>query len=67
MTCKHELENLMGTADGFTCRACGMHFATYKDWQREAGLLVEEAPKPKKARKKKEETPDAGQHEDGNA
>lgn len=27
MDCKHELQNLMGTADGIVCRVCGRVFA----------------------------------------
>lgn len=31
MDCKHELKDLMGTADGIVCRKCGRVFADYKE------------------------------------
>ena len=56
--CKHPLEQLMGTADGIVCRACG---AVFKDFAEIEALNKPEEEKsaeaaetaPKKARKKK--------------
>lgn len=50
--CKHPLEQLMGTADGIVCRACG---AVFKDFAEIEALNKPEPekPEPKKARKKK--------------
>lgn len=54
MTCKHETEHLMGTAEGIVCRACG---ASFKDWndvikaRGEKPVEAQETPK-KRTRKK---------------
>lgn len=59
MDCKHELQFLMGTADGIVCRCCGRVFKNFAEIQAEAAPVAEkpaEAPAeaaPKKARKKK--------------
>ena len=54
MTCKHETEHLMGTAEGIICRACG---ATFKEWddviKARGEKPVEAHEKPKKTRAKK--------------
>lgn len=54
MTCKHETEHLMGTAEGIVCRACG---ASFEDWddvikaRGEKPVEAQETPK-KRTRKK---------------
>lgn len=55
MDCKHEIKDLMGTADGIVCRKCGRVFANYSEVQGE-DIPVEEKPArtQKKATKKKE-------------
>ena len=58
MDCKHELQFLMGTADGIVCRCCGRVF---KDFAEIQGVDAPAPEKPaekaeaaqKKARKKK--------------
>ena len=53
MTCKHETEHLMGTAEGIVCTACG---ATFKEWddviKARGEKPVEAQEKPKKTRAK---------------
>jgi hypothetical protein len=64
--CKHELQNLCGTADGILCRRCGLVFKSFAELRADAGE-PEEAPaapqaeeKPaKRGRKKKGENEDA--------
>lgn len=54
--CRHEVEHLVGTKDGITCRNCGKTFATFAE-------LVADRPKLKKEQaeevteKPTEETP----------
>lgn len=49
--CKHELRNLVGTADGIVCRGCGRTFKSF------AEIEANKAPMPKpRTRKKKEVT-----------
>lgn len=54
MTCNHETEHLMGTAEGIVCTACG---ATFKEWddviKARGEKPVEAQEKPKKTRAKK--------------
>lgn len=53
--CKHELPDLMGTADGIVCRKCGRLFSTMEEIAAE-NAPAQEAPaeKPKRTRKKKD-------------
>lgn len=54
MECKHEIQNLMGTADGIVCRACGRIFANINEIMA-ANTPVEKKPaKPAKKAAKKE-------------
>lgn len=48
--CKHELEKLIGTADGIVCSGCGKLFKDFAEIEADRG----EKPEPKKARKKKD-------------
>ena len=41
MVCTHDVEHLVGTADGITCKNCGKVFATFAE-------LEADRPKPKK-------------------
>lgn len=43
MVCTHDVEHLVGTADGITCKNCGKVFATFAEL---------EADRPKKQEKK---------------
>ena len=57
MSCRHEVEHLIGTKDGIKCRNCGKTFATFADLEADRPKKQEkevEAPaeKPKKATKK---------------
>ena len=63
-SCKHELSNLCGTADGILCRRCGRLFKNFAELRADVGepepapAQVEEktAPaKPKRTRKKSAE------------
>lgn len=61
--CKHEIRDLMGTADGIVCRKCGKLFADMdavnadRDPAPEAPAAEPEAPKkPARSRKKKGES-----------
>jgi hypothetical protein len=64
--CKHELQNLCGTADGILCRRCGLVFKSFAELRADAGE-PEDAPAAPKAeenpakrgRKKKGENEDA--------
>ena len=47
--CKHELEKLIGTADGIMCSGCGKVFKDFTELEADRGEKAE----PKKARKKK--------------
>lgn len=64
MSCKHDINHLMGTADGILCRSCGRLFASMDevlaerddgsaipDPDQEQEQVTEE--KPKRGRKKK--------------
>ena len=54
MTCKHEQQHLIGTADGIVCRACGETFKTWDDVitaRGEKPVGAQETPK-KRTRKK---------------
>lgn len=31
MSCNHDIEHLIGTAEGITCRACGAKFKTFDE------------------------------------
>lgn len=31
MSCNHDIEHLIGTAEGITCRACGAKFKTFAE------------------------------------
>lgn len=59
--CRHEVNFLLGTADGIVCRKCGAKFASFEEINGEAPQAAPEAPaapeKPKatRTRKKKEE------------
>lgn len=44
MECKHELEKLVGTADGIVCSGCGKVFQSLEE--------VQEKPEPKKGAKR---------------
>ena len=63
MKCKHELQNLCGTADGILCRRCGSLFKTFAELRADAGepeetpapAQTEEKPAQKRGRKKKGE------------
>ena len=69
--CKHELQNLCGTADGILCRRCGLVFKSFAELRADAGepeeapapapapAQAEEKPAPKRGRKKKGESEDA--------
>ena len=56
--CKHEIEHLMGTADGIVCRKCGATFASFDELNAastepvaEPKAPAEPAEKPKRTRK----------------
>lgn len=66
MSCKHDINHLMGTADGIVCRSCGRLFASMDEVLAERGdgsavpdpdqeqeQVTED--KPKRGRKKKGE------------
>lgn len=48
MSCKHEVEHLIGTKDGIKCRNCGKTFATFAE-------LEADRPKEKKVEAPAEE------------
>ena len=54
--CRHELNQLVGTADGVLCRACGKLFPTFSELERdrEPEKNAPEPERPKRVRKKKE-------------
>ena len=59
MDCKHELQNLMGTADGIVCRAFGRVFASIDEIMSEDTPAERKATKTaKKASPKKEAKPE---------
>lgn len=47
--CKHEIQHLMGTADGIVCRKCGAVFASFDEIHPEP--VAEPAEKPKRTRR----------------
>ena len=53
--CKHEIQHLMGTADGIVCRKCGAKFANFDEIHPEPAAEpeapAEPAEKPKRTRK----------------
>ena len=56
--CKHEIQHLMGTADGIVCRKCGATFASFDELNAASTEPVAEpkapeapAEKPKRTRK----------------
>lgn len=56
--CKHEIQHLMGTADGIVCRKCGATFASFDELNAastepvaEPKAPAEPAEKPKRTRK----------------
>lgn len=54
MTCNHETEHLMGTAEGIVCTSCGKIFKNFDEVMEARGEKPAEAQeKPKKARSKK--------------
>ena len=62
--CRHEVNFLLGTADGIVCRKCGAKFASFEEITAASGDAPQAAPeapapqdKPKaqRGRKKKEE------------
>lgn len=57
MDCKHEINLLMGTADGIVCRGCGRLFKDMSEILKEAEpeAAPEAAPKKKAPAKKKKE------------
>ena len=58
MACKHEINLLMGTADGIVCRGCGRLFKDMAEIIEDIQPEEAPAPAPKKkapARKKKED------------
>ena len=57
--CRHEQAQLVGTAEGIRCRACGRIFASFEELERERAP-VSEKPEPvseksKKGRKKSDD------------
>lgn len=56
--CKHEQTQLVGTADGILCRACGRRFGSFAEVERDRAPQEQpKAEKPvKSGRKKKEAT-----------
>ena len=56
MECKHEIQHLMGTADGIVCQACGRRFADYNEVLNATEAPAPETPaKPKAKRTSKKE------------
>lgn len=59
--CRHEVNFLIGTADGIVCRKCGAKFASFEEINGEVAQAAPEAPAPQdkpkaqRGRKKKEE------------
>ena len=61
--CRHEIGDLIGTADGIICRKCGKKFTTFAEIHEnaeapakaKAKAEAEAAPKTTRTRKKKEE------------
>ena len=56
--CRHEQAQLVGTADGILCRACGKIFANFEELEQERDPKEEpqaEQAKPKRGTKKKKE------------
>lgn len=56
--CKHEIQHLMGTADGIVCRKCGATFASFDELNAastepvaEPKAPAEPAEKPKRTRR----------------
>ena len=56
--CKHEIQHLMGTADGIVCRKCGATFASFEELNAASAEPVAEpkapaepAEKPKRTRR----------------
>lgn len=56
--CKHEIQHLMGTADGIVCRKCGATFASFDELNAaspepvaEPEAPAEPAEKPKRTRR----------------
>ena len=58
--CKHELQNLCGTADGILCRRCGRLFKNFAELRADAGEPEEAAPAPAPAEVKAEGKPKRG-------
>lgn len=55
--CTHDVEHLVGTADGITCKNCGKTFSTFAELVADRPKLKKEqveevAEKPKKSTKK---------------
>ena len=58
--CKHELEMLVGIADGILCRRCGSLFKTFAELRADAGEPEEAAPTPAPVEEKAPEKPKRG-------
>ena len=61
MKCNHDINNLIGTADGILCRKCGKLFSSFDEIKanidpdhEETATAQAPAEKPKRTRKKKE-------------
>ena len=56
MECKHEIQHLLGDADGIVCQACGRRFKDYNEVLKATEEPAPEAPaKPKAKRASKKE------------
>lgn len=53
MDCKHEINMLMGTADGIVCRNCGRLFRSFEEIKGPVEKPAEAPENAKKGRKKK--------------
>ena len=51
--CTHEQPQLVGTAEGIRCRACGKVFNNFAEIERDRAAADAPAEKPKTARRKK--------------
>ncbi len=56
--CKHEMQWLMGTADGITCRKCGKQFKSFEEIEAENKPAAE--PEEPKAAEKPAKKPGKG-------
>ena len=51
--CTHETPQLLGTAEGIRCRACGKLFGSFAEIERDRAEAAAPAEKPKPTRRKK--------------